>query len=323
MNPKVSVCIITYNHSAYIRQAIESALSQKRNFNIEILIGEDDSTDGTREIVSHYAKQYPDVIRPFFRSQKDKLVINGRIDGRLNFINTLKEAKGNYIALLEGDDFWLDDRKLQLQVDFLDSHPECSLCFHNAVFANSDGFLQDSLVLGNNMHADFSAEDLLVGNIIPTASCLIRNPKPIIFPDWFLLPAMGDWPLYLIIMGGQGGYAHYFPFCMAAYRIHGEGAWSEFRKSPLKNYQSQIDLWLLLLKNPEPWAKPSLLVRLIDKNYRRIIKSLLREHALLEAGDLLDKRMALVKRADLFYFKSKAKLIFLSLSRVVSRGKNK
>jgi glycosyltransferase involved in cell wall biosynthesis len=125
--PLVSVNIITYNHEPYIVQAIEGALMQKTNFPYEVLIGEDDSSDGTREICKEYAAKYPDKIRLFLNDRKNVIYINGQPTGRWNFINLLKKAKGKYIAICEGDDYWTDPYKLQKQVDFLEANPEYGL----------------------------------------------------------------------------------------------------------------------------------------------------------------------------------------------------
>jgi glycosyltransferase involved in cell wall biosynthesis len=105
-NPLISVNIVTYNHEPYIAQAIEGALMQKTNFPYEVLIGEDDSSDGTREICKEYAAKHPDKIRLFLNDRKNVIYINGQPTGRWNFINLLKNTKGKYVAFCEGDDYW-------------------------------------------------------------------------------------------------------------------------------------------------------------------------------------------------------------------------
>jgi len=120
--PKVSVFMTTYNHERFIAQAIESVLEQKTKFDLELVIGEDCSTDGTRKIVAEYARRYPQRIKAMFRETNLGMMANG--------IQTMKECSGEYIAMLEGDDYWIDPYKLQRQVDFLDAHPLYSLCCH-------------------------------------------------------------------------------------------------------------------------------------------------------------------------------------------------
>ncbi len=119
--PLVSVEMITYNHEPYIREAIECVLAQKTTFPFELVIGEDCSTDGTRNIVFYYQKRYPDIIRVITSDQNVGAKKNGR--------RAFQACRGKYIAYCEGDDFWHRNDKLQLQVDYMESHPECGLVF--------------------------------------------------------------------------------------------------------------------------------------------------------------------------------------------------
>lgn len=119
--PLVSVKMLTYNHAPYIAQAIESVLMQKTTFPFELVIGEDCSTDGTREIVFDYARRYPEIIR---------VVTSDKNVGALqNSVRCSRVLRGKYIAWCEGDDYWHRDDKLQLQVDYLETHPECGLVY--------------------------------------------------------------------------------------------------------------------------------------------------------------------------------------------------
>ncbi|MCI5055370.1 glycosyltransferase [Phaeodactylibacter sp.] len=122
--PVVSVCVMTYQHKDYIRQCLDSILMQKTDFPFEVLLGEDASTDGTREICIEYAERYPDKIRLFLHERANNIHINGSPTGRFNFLYNLFSAKGEYIALCEGDDYWVDIHKLQKQYDFLESNLE-------------------------------------------------------------------------------------------------------------------------------------------------------------------------------------------------------
>ena len=127
---KVSVLTITYNHEKYIAQAIESVLIQEVNFDYELVIGEDCSTDKTREIVIDYQRKYPHKIR---------LLLNEKNLGmHRNFAQTYHACRGQYIAVLEGDDFWTSPHKLQKQVDFLDNNPDFAICFHNMQVINAN-----------------------------------------------------------------------------------------------------------------------------------------------------------------------------------------
>ena len=130
MKPIVTVCIQTYNHEEYIEQCLDSVISQKTDFEYEISIGEDESSDATRAICKNYAKQYPEKIRLFLHNRKNNIKA-GDDSTRLfpslfNYYNT----RGKFIAYCDGDDYWGDPQKLQKQVDFLESNPTYSMCFH-------------------------------------------------------------------------------------------------------------------------------------------------------------------------------------------------
>lgn len=138
-NPLVSVCVQTYQHVNYIAKCIDGILMQRTNFQFEILLGEDESSDGTRDICIEYETRHPEKIRLFLNSRKEVLYINGEATGRMNLINLLNNANGKYIALCEGDDYWIDPDKLQKQVDFLEAnsdyglvHTDCDFLFENS-----------------------------------------------------------------------------------------------------------------------------------------------------------------------------------------------
>lgn len=126
----VSVIIISFNHEKYISKAIEGVLNQKTNFKFEILIGDDASSDRTCEIIAEYARKKPDLIRFFPRTKN--------VGATKNDYCLMKEAKGKYLANCEGDDFWTDENKLQLQVDFLEKHNEYIGCCHNITIVDQN-----------------------------------------------------------------------------------------------------------------------------------------------------------------------------------------
>lgn len=126
----VSISMLVYNHERWVAKAIESVLMQKTNFRYELIIAEDCSTDRSREIIEKYAKKYPDVIRAFYNP------INLGMD--LNEKNNNARVRGKYYAYLDGDDYWTDPDKLQIQVDFLENNPEYSGCYHNVRVIDED-----------------------------------------------------------------------------------------------------------------------------------------------------------------------------------------
>lgn len=166
--PLVSILCITYNHLPYIQQALEGYLMQKTNFKYEIIVNDDCSTDGTTEIIKNYARLYPDVIRPIFHEE------NQYSKGpNVAITYWTKEIRGKYIAVSEADDYWTSPNKLQIQIDFLETHPEYVLCFHN-VDVLSDR--EDE----RNMYAhleerEYTGIEIYKTWTIPTCSAVFRN----------------------------------------------------------------------------------------------------------------------------------------------------
>jgi glycosyltransferase involved in cell wall biosynthesis len=214
---KVSVLMITYNHERFIAQALDSVLMQQVDFDYEIVVGEDCSTDSTRQILIEYQKKYPEKIR---------LLLPGKNLGMIgNMVETCNACRGDYIALLEGDDLWTSPQKLQKQVDLLEAHPECSGCFHNVLMAHEGAPEKNRLFHEAPLAKRFFAlKDILSSHFIPTCSTVFRAGMFTGFPDWYLEMPMGDWPLH-ILNAEHGPYA-YLDEVMATYRIHGGGAWS-------------------------------------------------------------------------------------------------
>lgn len=264
---KVSVCIPTYNHAKYITQCIDSVLMQKTDFRYEVLIGEDDSRDGTRKLCKEYAKKYPEKIRLFLNDRKNVIYIRGKPTGRRNFINLLKNAKGKYVALCEGDDYWTDPYKLQKQVDFLESSSNYSICFHDAYLLYEDGlrlpylkrkvpYLKSvGINLEDKPYQKFYLKDILDRNFLPTASVVFRNGLFEGFPKEFYEIIPGDW--FLHIMNAQKGDIICINHIMSCYRIHKDGFWSSI---------SQIDN----LKIKDIFY--TTIEKVIDSKYTKIIQ---------------------------------------------------
>ncbi|WP_075981920.1 glycosyltransferase [Bacillus massilinigeriensis] len=218
MNILVSINCITYNHEKYISDAIEGFLHQKTDFEYEILIGEDCSTDCTREIVEKYAKSYPNLIRVITSSRN--------VGAAENMRRLFQNSKGKYIALCEGDDYWIDMNKLQKQVDYMENNPDCTLCFHNGIVVEDKNKINDRSVIpwmkNNekyyfNRSCQYTAGELALLGYIPTASYLY--PKHLLedLPDWCYNAIVGDNVIKLIT--SSHGYAYYMNECMSVYRF--------------------------------------------------------------------------------------------------------
>lgn len=246
--PLVSICCTTYNHAKFVQDALESFLTQETNFPFEIIIFDDASTDTTQDIIRSYVNKYPRLFVPFL--QKENLWQGKRISG--TFTISFPHAKGKYIAWCEGDDFWTDPLKLQKQVNFLDSHPECSICFHDVkeIYDDRPNKSQDSACIYQK--EVLSLEDLLKNNFCYTCTSVFRRDLFKYFPDWL---KFGDYPLWVFYAKhGSIGYLHEI---MAAYRHHENGAWSSSTKA--KQLQHSI-------------RSNRLINRYLDFKYRNIIK---------------------------------------------------
>ncbi len=214
--PMVSVWMITYNHEPYIAQAIEGVLMQKTNFQFELIIGEDCSTDNTAAIIKEYEANYPKIIKARYNNSNMGMITN--------MVKTLEECNGKYIAMCEGDDYWTDPLKLQKQVDFLESNSDCSICFHNALIVADGKFIRQTNLKQKTLS---NQAELALGNFIATTTVLFVN-RIKSYPEWLIQLPAGDYPLHLL--NANHGQIGFINECMACYRVHINGVWSNKNK---------------------------------------------------------------------------------------------
>jgi glycosyltransferase involved in cell wall biosynthesis len=227
--PKVSVIIITYNHSSYISSCLESVLNQITNFTVECLVGDDFSSDGTSSIISNFEEQNKDLI---FHIRRNTNLGQLTGNGRLNLLHTLSLAKGEFIAICEGDDYWTDPHKLQKQVDYLQANPECSICSHwiKTKDESGQGIHEDafaSMERKNPLYKD----DLFIddyqsphGTAYHPLSWMFRSELVKSIPDWIFPIKGGDDVLFTEFL--QHGYCHCIPEFMGTYRITKKSSWA-------------------------------------------------------------------------------------------------
>ncbi len=212
----VSVVLLTYNHERFLAQAIDSILAQRTRGPFELLISEDCSTDRTREVIRRYLTQHPGRIRVFHSESN--------LNSNEVTLRALRAARGRYVAFLDGDDYWTSDEKLQRQVDFLDAHPECAMCFHNAVVFRDDGTAPPRQFTRSTLPAVTELPALLADNYIAGCSAMVRRDLLTGLPAWYENAPFGDWPLY--VLAAQHGSIGFLPDTMGAYRLHERGLWS-------------------------------------------------------------------------------------------------
>ena len=262
--PTVSIVSICYNQADYIRQTLESFVTQQTTFDFEIVIFDDCSQDEAPAIIREYAAKYPKLFRPLLRTKN--------VGVQPNLVEALQAAQGKYVALCEGDDYWTDPHKLQKQVDFLDSHPECALCFHRVkVFTEGDPG-KELIFPGLDDKSGFTVGALMERNFIQTNSVMYRRQDYSHIPD-DVMPF--DW--YLHAYHASFGEIGFIDAVMSAYRRHPGGIWwnsdRDIDKIWIKHGLSHISLYeeMLKLHGSDPRSKAAT-IRLILGMFNNLIK---------------------------------------------------
>lgn len=222
---KVLIKCFTFNHERYIEDALKGFVMQKTNFPFVAVVVDDASTDGTADIIRKYEAEYPHIIKGFYlkenhHSQKKK---------KAPYIQPWRDC-AVYEALCEGDDYWEDPYKLQKQVDYMDSHPDASLCFHPHYLLYGDG--RKELVEKYDTDVEnCGIERMMIsgGGFMATNSMMYRLDKIQDYPEWAKKSPVGDFPLMLILY--HRGVVGYLKNCTSVYRVQAQGSWSSRMKS--------------------------------------------------------------------------------------------
>ena len=216
--PKLSVLVLTHNHEAFIGQALDSVVMQETTFAYEIIVGEDGSTDQTRAIVEDYHRRYPELIRPVYQA--------GNAGVGANLRASFQACQGQYLAVLEGDDYWTSPHKLQTQADWLDAHPAYAMCYHDVVSLcqgpdGSSELIPFERHTGEKTEIEFP--DFL--QTTPThISTVVLRQMPEALPDWLFNVYPIDMPL--LILYAARGKVRRLPGGWSVYRVHMGGSWS-------------------------------------------------------------------------------------------------
>lgn len=215
----LSVCCTSYNHEKYIRDALEGFLHQKVKFKYEILIHDDASTDKTSQIIQEYEKKYPEIIKPIYQTQ------NQYSKGmQIHYTFNHTRAKGKYIAWCEADDYWIDQNKLQKQVDYLEKHPNCSISCH-ASYALNVNSRKTEKISPFHTATQFILNDFLEKQItFSTPTICYRKELFDDVPSFYHDCPVGDVPLKMFLL--VKGYGYFMPEAMAVYRKNVIGSWT-------------------------------------------------------------------------------------------------
>ncbi|PRY64255.1 glycosyltransferase involved in cell wall biosynthesis [Vreelandella songnenensis] len=234
--PVVSVICATYNHANYIEDAINGIIAQKTDFPFELIIHDDASTDGTQEIIKHYAEKYPELIRPIFQE------VNQYSKNKKPMDICLPLTKGKYVAICEGDDYWTDPNKLKVQFEYMEKNAECVITHHNAFVFKDKEIVRDSK-LPEHMIKSFSRNELLRNNcFVLTLSMMFRKvfnkfPKEkgtVVNGDNFLISMLGLYGESVFIKDIKP----------AAYRLHADSTWSSRSENQKRTILGNSFYWI-------------------------------------------------------------------------------
>lgn len=241
-NPLVSVSFVAYNAEAYIKDAIEGCLMQQVDFPFEIIIHDDASQDGTPGIILDYASKYPEKIVPIIQTE-NQFSKGYEINAKL----VIPKARGKYIAFLEADDYWIDPLKLQKQVDFMENHPEVSMCFTAAMVMEASGSKAEKIQRYRDYDSTCSVEDVILmgGRLANMGSSLVRKSIYDDLPEWYHHSQLWDNTVPLLAI--THGKIQYLNDVTTVYRYNVPGSWTQKNVKNYKNRTKSIGRTLALL----------------------------------------------------------------------------
>lgn len=220
-NIDVTVFCLAYNHEKFIRKCLDGFVCQKTDFKFEVIVHDDASTDHTADIIKEYAEKYPGIIKPIIQTEN-------QYSKGISVTNTfiVPEIKGRYIAICEGDDYWIDDNKLQIQYDYMTAHPECSVCVHNAI-AHDCSNNSEWIATNSRIEKDYSIDEIILGggSIFATNSTFIKREVYLNKPECFNCPGVGDYQN--MMYAATQGTVHFLPLIMSVYNKNVSNSWTD------------------------------------------------------------------------------------------------
>jgi glycosyltransferase involved in cell wall biosynthesis len=273
---KVSVVMLSYNHEAFIRQAVESVLEQQARFDVELIVGDDHSSDATPAILRELDGKHPGRLTLLLREEN--------IGMGHNFADIYSRCTGDFLAILDGDDYWVTTDKLQKQVNLMLENPDAAICFGKA---RMEGGLKPGLLLPVEAKSQWVIDDLIRASTIPSCTALYRNYGLGPLPEWLIKLAMCDWPFH--VLHALKGNVVFVDEVLAAYRVHGGGVWSQLQESVVR--MREIDFFRAILQIlPAPYdrvARVELIERLYDES-----NTAFRDGRISEAKSFFDEALS-------------------------------
>lgn len=263
--PIVSISCLAYNHEEFIVECLNGFLMQETNFAYEVLIHDDASTDNTANIIRKYEAEHPEIIKPIYQTENQYSKSIGSIGLKYNF----PRAKGKYIAICEGDDYWTDPLKLQRQVDFLETHDDFSLCAHsvNTIFDKSWNTEKTNRFLKPIRVAQF--EDVIDYHYLPSNSLLFRSNVVANLPNWvFINKNLIASDVLICLMNASHGKVYYMENPMATKRINGGGITADIvgRRNRMISYK------LVLYAITNRYSKGKYRKTLLPKQFKQYLR---------------------------------------------------
>lgn len=227
----LSIVCTAYNHEKYIRKTLEGFVKQKTDYKYKVIVHDDASTDKTRDIIDEFVKKYPDLFVAIYQQENQ---YSKGVDIYKKFIQPLIDTK--YTAICEGDDYWCTEDKLQRQIDYLEKHPNCSMCVHNTSFISEYGVLLNKNINNLGYSLNFNTSDVITNRYFHTSSYVYRTELAKTFPKEFYMQGAGDYPLtiYLSLFGE----IHYIDKIMSCYRVGSVNSWTQ---RVMKNDEKAIE----------------------------------------------------------------------------------
>lgn len=219
----VTVYCLTFNHAPYIGQTLQGFLDQEVDFPVHIIVHDDASTDGTQDVIKEYVSKNPELFTVILQSENQ---YSKRTDIYKTYI--VSEIKTEYVCICEGDDYWSDPNKLKLQYEYMQAHPECSMCVHNTDRVNADGVCLQNPFSTLTEDRDYDADQVIAsggGVLFHTSSFMYRHKYRQAMPDCYYISHVGDYPLAMHM--STCGHIHYIGRIMSMYRVDTPGSWTQ------------------------------------------------------------------------------------------------